>query len=207
HDFFYAIRISVKDHFINAMSNREALKDLFERYLSGACTPEEINFLFQKFDVHADEETLRRLIKDTFLYETGNDEALQPKVTAFTERVGQRLVQEIAPPQRRIRPWMKVAAVLTAFLSIGILVYFQVQKVETVATGSETSAYGGEVSPGGNRATLTLANGEVVDLSSAHAGIVVEDEIVYADGTSVGNTKTREVTSSAPQPLTLTTPK
>ena len=188
------------------MLNRGALKDLFEKYLSGACSPEEIEFLFRQFDLPADEEALRSLIEDTLLHEMGDDATLQPKVAAFTERVGERLAKEIAP-RRRMTPWMKIAAILTVFLSIGVLVYFLVQKERAAEPKQEISAYGGEVSPGGNRATLTLSSGEVVDLSPEHAGIVVEKEIVYADGTVVASPQQGEKKSAVPQSLTLATPK
>src|SRR5690606_27547769 len=52
-----------------------------------------------------------------------------------------------------------------------------------------------------------LSNGEVVDLSPEHAGIVVEKEIVYADGTVVAGPPQGKRKSVVPQSLTLATPK
>src|SRR5690606_22860285 len=54
---------------------------------------------------------------------------------------------------------------------------------------------------GSNRATLTLADGRTVDLSPEQSGIIVEGEIVYADGSLVANPAT-----GASQ-LTLATPR
>lgn len=185
-----------------------ALKELFEKYLSGGCTPEEIKFLFQQFDLHADEEALRQLIQQALRHGKSNDPMQQAKVAAFTERVGDRLSQETAS-QRSVIPisvpffrrWMLVAASLTALITAGIWVYFLVNGEVNRQNKPNISAYGGEVPPGSNRATLTLADGRTVDLSPEQSGIIVEDEIMYADGSLVANPAT------GASRLTLATPK
>ncbi len=69
-----------------------------------------------------------------------------------------------------------------------------------------------DVQPGGNRATLTLADGRTIHLSEAQAGIVVGDEIRYADGSDLtqgDSTPARIVNlkSKIVNELVLTTPK
>ncbi len=54
-----------------------------------------------------------------------------------------------------------------------------------------------EILPGGNRATLTLADGRVIDLSSAQEGIVVGTEnITYTDGSTLAAVMVSEVEPS-----------
>src|SRR5690606_20170184 len=42
-----------------------------------------------------------------------------------------------------------------------------------------------DIAPGGNRATLTLADGRTIALSQQQAGIIVGDGITYLDGSTV----------------------
>ncbi|WP_353124933.1 FecR family protein [Parapedobacter pyrenivorans] len=195
---------------------------LFEKYLSGACTPAEIESLFQRFGVDADEGTLRRLIQNALLDEENANPLLGPQVTAFTERVGDRLSKEISQQHSieapiltwHLRKWRTVAAVLVAFLSLGTLGYFLMEKNRQQVVQA-TSKYGGEVLPGGNRATLTLADGRTVELNANQEGIVVGDEITYDNGTlvleqGVADKKLGqedEQTALAVEDLQLTTPK
>ena len=188
---------------------------LFEKYLSGASTPEDIEFLFQEFGMDADEEALRRLIRHALGDDGTANPLLEEKVAAFTEKVGSNLQREITRlhptvhPRRRTiaKKWLAVAALLVAFLSVGTLWYF----LDRDNRGNEqmTSKYGGEVLPGGNRATLTLTDGRTVELSANQDGIVVGDEITYADGTSVAAIRTDggSIAHLKVDNLQLTTPK
>lgn len=198
------------------MEHHENSNVLFEKYLSGACTPAEIEFLFQKFGVEADEEVLRRLIERALVGNEAPHPLLQAKVKALTERVGNRLhrniqEREVLAPSNYfpvLRRWMAVAAVLVAFTMAGIVGYFMV--VENNPPSQQlTSQYGGEVLPGDNRATLTLADGRSVALDTEQTGIVMGSEITYVDGTSVmvesaGETSPSNVKSHT---LQLSTPK
>lgn len=61
-----------------------------------------------------------------------------------------------------------------------------------------------DFSPGDNRAILQLGDGETIELSSGHDGIVVGENLSYSDGTLlVDNFESKEVVSK----LMLTTPK
>ena len=85
---------------------------------------------------------------------------------------------------RKLRRWLPyVAAVVLAF-AVGILIY---------QVGSRQSAVGNlaaaDIAPGGNRATLKLADGQTIDLSAEQSGIIVAaNGILYNNGDSlVGN--------------------
>src|SRR5690606_23814399 len=60
------------------------------------------------------------------------------------------------------------------------------------------------IMPGGNKATITLADGRIVTLDESRDGIIIEgQEITYNDGTSA----VLALESSSPQWLTLSTPR
>src|SRR5690606_32416436 len=68
--------------------------------------------------------------------------------------------------RRRFMRWVPYAAVLLLALAIGYFFLEQSHRVnnpDIIAT---------KITPGGNRATLTLADGRTVDLSEAQSGIV-----------------------------------
>ncbi len=79
--------------------------------------------------------------------------------------------------------WLRAAAAILIFLTVGIGLYWHVNtsdtSVELVVTSQDDAL------PGGNRATLILADGRTIDLSEAQTGIVVgEKQIVYEDGSA-----------------------
>lgn len=89
--------------------------------------------------------------------------------------------------------WMAAAVVLLA-VSAGLFLW------ERSTTGTPQRMAATEILPGGNRATLTLADGRTVDLSEAQSGIVIgAEDITYDDGASLGLPPSEE--------LVLTTPK
>jgi len=174
------------------MPEREDRNALFEKYLSGACTPEEIALIVDQFGVDADEEALRHLIRKALLNNRMSSPSLDAKVVALTQNVASRLNQKIASENSGkdgrqvvwLKKWLTIAATLIGFVSAGIGIYFFVAE-DVEQTKRLTSTYGGEVLPGGNRATLKLADGRTVELSENQSGIVIGNEITYRDGSSV----------------------
>src|SRR5690606_11660345 len=53
--------------------------------------------------------------------------------------------------------------------------------------------------PGGNKATLTLADGQVINLSETQNGIVLGEELTYIDGSGVLGAAFRDQRSAATQ--------
>ncbi|MEC3878134.1 FecR domain-containing protein [Parapedobacter sp. 10938] len=104
------------------------------------------------------------------------------------------------------RSWMAVAAAVTVFLTVWATIYLvkqaDNQPVELAAGKTH------DILPGGNRATLTLADGRTITLDEARSGIIIgSGGITYNDGDPLavaeGNTK-RQVGTAL---LELSTPK
>lgn len=99
-------------------------------------------------------------------------------------RMYQRLMQQIKPTNRTSRrlgrSWLPyAAAVLVAVVGVW---YFSNDEPVTPATIQTMVA---DIVPGGNRATLTLADGRTLGLSEAHSGIAVNEALTYLDGTPI----------------------
>src|SRR5690606_9513846 len=93
-----------------------------------------------------------------------------------------RLMQYIGGERRNVRfpyRWLTVAALLLMASALGIYLFRSAQPLaepEYIVTDGD---------PGENRATLTLPDGRIVDLSPEQTGIIVGDGITYADGSVV----------------------
>ncbi len=153
----------------------------------------------------ADEAALKAALLD-FHRVYGADEA------ASIRRMEQRIEAGIGQQQpvyntRKLSRWLPYAAAVLLVVSI----------VGWWAIGIRPSAVSiavTDIQPGGNKATLTLADGRVIDLSSEQEGIVVgAEDITYQDGSTLGAIIPRAAEESLPNPgdasvlLSLTTPK
>jgi len=106
---------------------------------------------------------------------------------------------------RRMRThvWLRIAVAASLVFAAGAFSWFTWLQPQRGATGQSTQLAAAGVMPGGNRATLTLADGRAIDLSDAQAGIVVGDGVTYLDGTAVLD----DSASGAATLMSLTTPK
>ncbi len=121
-----------------------------------------------------------------------------------------------SPVIRKLRAWLPYAAAVAVLFIVGWLLLdtrHQASGLPGGPAGNGLAATG--ILPGGNRATLTLADGRSVDLSEVQAGIIAGDEITYLDGSAVlGESAIKGVGGEPHKPtnahthmLALTTPK
>lgn len=165
------------------MQDREKIRQLFERYRQGQCTPEEQARLHTWFNHHTQ-------------HDAGGLEELRSIYE--TEKTGLR---------RRKFLWLPYAAAL--FIAGLIGVWYLHDGLRTQSKAEATTPKSNDVAPGGNRAILTLADGRVVNLSEAQNGIVVGEGITYLDGTTVVGEQENKSADGHPltRLLTLSTPK
>lgn len=140
------------------MDNQGYHRILIQRYLDGTATDEEL-------------EVLLHLIDEGRINSNFDEE---------TRELYRRTVEENTIPRRRhsrrLLPYVAAAAI-----AIATIAGWYVFEDHWTMTGGE----GLEIAPGRNRATLTLSDGRKIDLSPAHSGIIVGDEVIYPDGTGV----------------------
>lgn len=151
------------------------------KWLNGTITPAEKQEFSDWYNAHPDD---RLEIPGSF---SADEEVLRARMLA---NVSKRMVR----PQLLQRRVVAVAAAVALSLSIGWLIW---QIAANDRAGVHLALHN-EVQPGGNRATLTLADGRVIDLSGDKEGIVIGDGITYEDGSFV---------AAAGESLELATPK
>lgn len=88
-----------------------------------------------------------------------------------------------AKPTIKLWPSIVITAAVMAFVAIGI--YFFNSSSFYDAGRNSKSVYLNDIAPGRNTATITLANGQTVNLSDAKTGVVIGDHLAYNDGTEI----------------------
>lgn len=181
--------------------SREQIEVLAAKMIEGSITAQEQ----QQLDSWLD----KQLAKESFEVET----SFAADADALRERMLMRILaateeRPMFRPIRRLLRWSSVAAAVL-LLAFGGYQFFRADKT---AEGQFMAgqAYVADIAPGGNRATLTRADGTVVNLDETRVGIVVKDGTVTYDNDATVFTLA-SLTGGEEQPpvemLSLTTPK
>ncbi|MBK8953670.1 MAG: hypothetical protein IPM85_16980 [Chitinophagaceae bacterium] len=152
------------------MTDKEKLQILFEHYLAGTCSAEE------KFELAAlagklDNNTVSSLLKGAWETHIASEPLFSPAETEVL------LAQIIASHRENgtvvsifRRRWFRVAAVAVFIVAIAggyLLLKQSPVKDQEIIVQTENIKH---IAPGGNKATLILADGSVVILDTAHKG-------------------------------------
>lgn len=120
------------------------------------------------------------------------------------ERMWNRIVKEVEStqqpkPQKQLPLWKYISAaciLIIAFVSVWLM---QAKPSQTFEQFREVAA---AFSPGSNKAVLQLSDGQVIELSSDHQGVIVGENLSYEDGSVlIGGFEDQQAD------LVLTTPK
>ncbi|MBS1665573.1 MAG: DUF4974 domain-containing protein [Bacteroidetes bacterium] len=140
------------------MSPQEYIK-LYEKYLSGSCTPEE-------------EAALMRY-QDNFKMQDAPRSPLSDQDKATRREIYSRIAQSIGPKTRtvRLKFWWAAASILLVVIAA---VYFTGrQSAKPLAVNKNPDIKNTTpIKPGTTAATLTLANGSQIVLDDAHNGVL-----------------------------------
>jgi transmembrane sensor len=168
-----------------SMSAQEFI-DLYEKYLSGNCTPEEI----AQIELYKDSFELRDLRWST---EMGNKEDIRGDIL-------RKLNNEIARPQKSIKRYW-IAAAAAVIFAIGLIwMTNQKKQYPTAGLTGNSITIKGSVVPGTNKATLTLSDGSSIDLTDSKKGLLSKQGSVAVgksgEGEIVYNAKNVEAKST-----------
>lgn len=181
---------------------------LLARYKQGNCTKNELRqlqrYLSNDRYNHEFEEAL-----SMSLLEAGNEHLLKEDKLQYLYRSIATKTTEVEVRRNRLSVWSYVAAA-SVLLTIAVSFFFY-ERHSGEADIPIDLVSEANVAPGGNRATLTLADGRVLTLSEQQHGIVMSDQIQYEDGASVPGTPegTGAATDGPPETVsyTLATPR
>ena len=145
-------------------------KELLEKYKTGNCTPEEI-LLLQKWFHHLHEDELSELT-EADLRKAQNE--LRQKMTSLTRKSSVAILW----------PRIIIAAAILIVISIGT--FFYRNYIDESNTKHAISGVKNDISPGGNIAFLTLADGRKISLTDAKNGQLAEQSGIKINKTADG---------------------
>ena len=162
-----------------SVSEEQQLAALAEKFLAGTATDEEQEQLHQLYNEWMDDE-------ETVLSETEQTEVLRIEILkVIKDRINGK--REVIPFYKK-RSWQLVAAASIIIIT-GVLLFYYIlptsQKHELASKQTDLPKNQSPVVPGKDRATLTLANGAVIDLDSSGAGVLAQQgntSIINKDG-------------------------
>lgn len=190
--------------------DQQRLTYVWQQYLRQTATKAELQELEQALVDPVWAASIKELLSDTY-------QQMPAPSPGIGDAVKERIYRYITgQPQKHnrwsISLWIPAAAVLLLAILTALYVY-------PGLVLHRNAKIVNEIRPGGNRATLTLADGTKINLDSAKAGIQIKDkDISYNDGTMLGaksivNPKAvndangKQQTINNTPILTLTTPK
>lgn len=136
---------------------KDELNDLIKRYLNGTCTDEERRIVEQLYENASDDSLARSL-------GTEQSEILFEKISGRLHGAGEQRSRS-----SRYR-WLAAAGILV-FIGVGLLFLHSRQEV---VKSQQTRVAANDLSPGGNKAILTLANGRKIVLNGAARGTLAQ---------------------------------
>jgi len=145
------------------------LRKLAKKILHGSATEAEQHFMDTYYDAFDDVN--------------GREDVLTPEEqTALRNHIDQGIQVHLQHKNTiRFPKWLPYAAAAAILAVLGGTWIFFLGDSRPLRTDFKLAVE--EILPGGNRATLTLGNGRMIDLSEAKTGIIIlEENITYNDG-------------------------
>jgi ferric-dicitrate binding protein FerR (iron transport regulator) len=105
---------------------------------------------------------------------------------------------EVKSTKYKLWPRIAVAAAAVAAIALGVY-FFNASRHGNTSRPTELVSGSQEIAPGKNGASITLANGKVIELSDTKSGVIVGAALKYNDGTAVPNEGPRTAQDGEPQ--------
>jgi transmembrane sensor len=188
--------------------SKERLKVLLKSYFDQSIMPEELSE-FSDYVLDEDYQSdLEQMFPNAFegnVLFTGDGLEQNLKQNILTYIFNYRSVEIKKPKQRRLWFYMTSAAAVLVLLA-SVIWFYTLRPSKT-----NSYSYVNNIAPGRNTATLKLANGKVIHLSEAKAGLIISNtkngsvtgQLSYNDGSSIE----AELTSLKGQLNEASTPK
>ena len=161
------------------MDNRHIKPDielLASKLENGEISQQEYDALLRWYNSFDDSEVQVEGSKDTTL------EGIKARMYARIQtQVGAK--PSVSPRIKQLKRWSwAVAAAAAVFIIAGVLLFPKEAPVELV---TQADAAVEQIKPGTNKAALILADGTSIELSELEGGVIIDQQISYANGEEV----------------------
>lgn len=155
------------------METKEQLHNLLNKYLDRKCTKEEIRQLLKHFELKQNETDLKAAILQYFEDATATKQHDERKEKLALQDVHSKLIVEIRKyslySKIKHLQWFKISAAAAAILVLfSISIYFFLNNQNNQPPVAQI--INKDIKPGGNKAILTLANGQQIVLTDVKNG-------------------------------------
>ncbi|MEI9810849.1 MAG: FecR domain-containing protein [Bacteroidota bacterium] len=153
------------------------MQNLFRKYLTNQCTPEEVKQLLAHFDTAENESALRSLISESLATdqafseeETGGFNSVAAEVfTGIKKQIGVEKLQTIPFFKRT---WFRIAASVVVVFSALVLFFLRKHEPVKIAEVKSPVKFENDIEPGGDKAVLILADGTRIVLDTTKNGTI-----------------------------------
>jgi len=173
-------------------TNKSKIDQLLQKYKEGNCSLEEIEWLQHALSATdiGDQDAIDKAIVTSLLQPSSAgkmSESRQKIVLGNIKKQIQQGTEERDKPKFSIGwPYWAAAACLLLFIFTMLFWQQQTSPVQAdINLVRMQDTTGGVVNPGGNSATLRLANGTLLELDKQASGIVMGESITYENGKSI----------------------
>ncbi|PRD54028.1 hypothetical protein C5749_11040 [Sphingobacterium gobiense] len=178
--------------------SRYDIEILCRKYIDRSISEEEVAEMLDYFKDHGIPDKFDHLLGVEFSKAVESTNPTE-QIEHLTDKVKLNLKKHVASKKKSdLYRWLPYVAAVLIFGTVGVSWFVFSPKADDTMV-SEIN-----IMPGGNKATITLADGRVLTLDESREGIIIEgQEVTYNDGTST----VLALESSSPQMLTLSTPR
>ncbi|MVZ63123.1 FecR family protein [Sphingobacterium humi] len=176
------------------MSN---IQEIYQRFITRQCSIDEAEVLMEHFRIQENEAEILNLIQKEM--NRLEDEAIDSQDRVSVERNWIRLDSRISRSSRLRRHqtyWLAGVACLLLFAAGTMLYFYRTDAFSFMDNIGQQYAL---ISPGSNKATLTLSDGTIIALSEEHDGMVVDEQLMYDDGSAISSKKVTYGTLTTPR--------
>lgn len=144
-------------------------RELLGRYIDNRCSPQEWEEILLLLREDADARALLQLMRRAFYEQAGPQGELSPDRSRI---IRARLVQKISGKtiRRTLIAWSAAAAAVICLLTAGSYFLFNRETAPKQAQSDNTLSRQHDIRPGGNKAILTLVDGQRIDLDDTKNG-------------------------------------
>ncbi|MBX6379370.1 MAG: DUF4974 domain-containing protein [Thermoflavifilum aggregans] len=193
------------------MADQKRLQELFDKYVRRTCTPEEVHELVSLLqDADSNEmldQPMRRLwnqMRKELMEYPVDWQKMYDRITGVPD-------QKNRPKRIGLRRPLAIAATVAGIIALSFAGYLWYKNAGVQQAATTSQVVQNDVLPGGNKATLTLANGSTVILNQAAKGVLAtqgRSKIVLQDsGRLVYEVEDKSASAAPPGYNTLTTPR
>lgn len=173
--------------------NTEYIESLVFKFNNGSISADELEVLKEWYVSHDDQHVIITSERDE-----SSDEV--------KSRILAGLLSKVADKEARSAKHFHLVRWIVATAAVLLVAIGTWAVLENKSPAEDLENVNAAFQPGGNKATLTLANGRTIALSNSQAGIVTGEEITYTNGIPVEDISTDE-SGDAQSLLALHTPR